>query len=129
MGVRDEVADPSDPCGAEIGSAHPRPVAENGVLLVLHLRLQSSSADTVLEVDSPGSQMAVLDAIGRRAVAARTARRARDERGLRPANWPRAAGVNVQTLRYYERRGLLAEPDRTLGGHRLYPPETVTCYG
>ncbi|GAA2608790.1 hypothetical protein GCM10010411_48790 [Actinomadura fulvescens] len=34
--------------------------------------------------------------------------------------------MNLQTLRYYERRGLLAEPRRTLGGHRLYPPETVT---
>ena len=32
----------------------------------------------------------------------------------------------MQTLRYYERRGLLVEPERTLGGHRLYPPETVT---
>jgi MerR family mercuric resistance operon transcriptional regulator len=31
----------------------------------------------------------------------------------------------VQTLRYYERRGLLDEPNRTLGGHRLYPPEAV----
>jgi DNA-binding transcriptional MerR regulator len=37
-----------------------------------------------------------------------------------------AAGVNLQTLRYYERRGLLAEPPRSLGGHRLYPPEAVT---
>jgi MerR family mercuric resistance operon transcriptional regulator len=37
-----------------------------------------------------------------------------------------AAGVNLQTLRYYERRGLLPEPDRTLGGHRSYPPESVT---
>ena len=36
-----------------------------------------------------------------------------------------AAGVNVETLRYYERRGLLAEPDRSPGGHRLYPAETV----
>jgi DNA-binding transcriptional MerR regulator len=34
--------------------------------------------------------------------------------------------VNIETLRYYERRGLLAEPDRTPGGHRLYPAETVT---
>lgn len=32
----------------------------------------------------------------------------------------------MQTLRYYERRGLLDEPDRTLGGHRLYRPEAVT---
>ena len=46
--------------------------------------------------------------------------------GLRSGQVAAAAGVNQQTLRYYERRGLLAQPDRTLGGHRLYPPETVT---
>ena len=46
--------------------------------------------------------------------------------GLRSGEVAEAAGVNLQTLRYYERRGLLAEPDRTLGGHRLYPPATVT---
>lgn len=34
--------------------------------------------------------------------------------------------MNVQTLRYYERRGLIDEPQRSLGGHRLYPDETVT---
>jgi MerR family mercuric resistance operon transcriptional regulator len=45
---------------------------------------------------------------------------------LRSGQVAEAAGVNQQTLRYYERRGLLAEPDRTLGGHRLYPAETVT---
>ena len=32
------------------------------------------------------------------------------------------AAVNPQTLRYYERRGLLAEPDRSAGGYRSYPP-------
>lgn len=37
-----------------------------------------------------------------------------------------AAGVNPQTLRYYERRGLLAEPRRGPGGHRLYPVEART---
>jgi DNA-binding transcriptional MerR regulator len=46
---------------------------------------------------------------------------------LRTGQLATAAGVNVQTLRYYERRGLLAEPERSLGGHRLYPPETVTA--
>ncbi|GAB3922748.1 hypothetical protein GCM10029976_011960 [Kribbella albertanoniae] len=46
--------------------------------------------------------------------------------GLRSGQVADAAGVNLQTLRYYERRGLLAEPDRSPGGHRLYPPETVT---
>ncbi|MEU8256987.1 MerR family transcriptional regulator [Micromonospora inaquosa] len=46
--------------------------------------------------------------------------------GLRSGQVAAAAGVNRQTLRYYERRGLLAEPDRSLGGHRLYPAEAVT---
>jgi MerR family mercuric resistance operon transcriptional regulator len=46
--------------------------------------------------------------------------------GLRSGQVARAAGVNQQTLRYYERRGLLDAPDRTPGGHRLYPAETVT---
>src|SRR5215212_7839201 len=45
---------------------------------------------------------------------------------MRSAQLACAAGVNQQTLRYYERRGLLAEPDRSPGGHRLYPPEAVT---
>ncbi len=45
---------------------------------------------------------------------------------LRSGQLASAAGVNLQTLRYYERRGLLAEPDRSPGGHRLYPAETVT---
>jgi redox-sensitive transcriptional activator SoxR len=35
------------------------------------------------------------------------------------------AGVNVETLRYYERRGLLPEPARTPSGHRRYDEETV----
>jgi len=35
------------------------------------------------------------------------------------------AGVNVETLRYYERRGLLPEPPRTPRGHRAYDEETV----
>ena len=30
----------------------------------------------------------------------------------------RAAGVNVETIRYYQRRGLVPEPDRPLGGQR-----------
>jgi MerR family mercuric resistance operon transcriptional regulator len=46
--------------------------------------------------------------------------------GLRTSQVAAAAGVNAQTLRYYERRGLLAEPERTLGGHRVYPADAVT---
>jgi redox-sensitive transcriptional activator SoxR len=35
------------------------------------------------------------------------------------------AGVNVETLRYYERRGLLPKPERAPSGHRRYDEETV----
>ena len=35
------------------------------------------------------------------------------------------AGVNVETLRYYERRGLLPEPVRSPGGHRDYGDDAV----
>jgi Hg(II)-responsive transcriptional regulator len=35
------------------------------------------------------------------------------------------SGVNSETLRYYERRGLLPEPPRTPGGYRDYPASTV----
>ena len=31
-----------------------------------------------------------------------------------------AAGVNVETIRYYQRRGLVEEPHKPLGGHRRY---------
>jgi len=37
----------------------------------------------------------------------------------------RAAGVNVETIRYYQRRGLVPEPVRPLGGIRRYAPEHV----
>jgi DNA-binding transcriptional MerR regulator len=37
--------------------------------------------------------------------------------------------VNVETLRYYERRGLLPTPDRTPSGHRRYDEETVRFLG
>lgn len=45
---------------------------------------------------------------------------------LRAGQVAEAAGVNVETLRYYERRGIIDEPDRSPGGHRLYPETTVT---
>ena len=36
-----------------------------------------------------------------------------------------AANVNVQTVRYYERRGLIPKADRTPGGYRQYTGESV----
>ncbi len=35
------------------------------------------------------------------------------------------AGVNVETLRYYERRGLLPAPERAPSGHRRYDEQTM----
>jgi MerR family mercuric resistance operon transcriptional regulator len=32
------------------------------------------------------------------------------------------SGCNIETIRYYEKIGLLAEPGRSDGGHRLYEP-------
>lgn len=36
-----------------------------------------------------------------------------------------AAGVSVDTVRFYERRGLLPVPERTPSGYRTYSPATV----
>lgn len=35
------------------------------------------------------------------------------------------SGVTAKTLRFYEREGLLPEPDRTAGGYRDYDPGAV----
>jgi DNA-binding transcriptional MerR regulator len=48
---------------------------------------------------------------------------------LRSGQVAKRAGVNVETLRYYERRGLIEQPRRSLGGHRTYPEDTVALLG
>lgn len=35
------------------------------------------------------------------------------------------AGVNVETIRYYQRRGLMAEPDKPMGGQRRYDAQAI----
>ena len=35
------------------------------------------------------------------------------------------AGMNLETVRYYERRGLLQRPPRSASGYRLFPLETA----
>ncbi len=37
----------------------------------------------------------------------------------------RQAGVNSETVRYYERRGLLPRPPRSTSGYRLFPNEAA----
>ena len=37
----------------------------------------------------------------------------------------RASGVSVDTVRFYERVGVLSKPERTESGYRVYGPSTV----
>lgn len=39
---------------------------------------------------------------------------------MRTGDLARRAGVNLQTIRFYERQGLLLPPERTLAGYRCY---------
>lgn len=41
-------------------------------------------------------------------------------RGLTIGQLAERSGVNLETVRYYERIGLMPEPGRTEGGHRMY---------
>lgn len=50
---------------------------------------------------------------------------AREQAALTIGQLASAAGVGVETLRFYERQGLLAEPPRTHSGYREYPPAAV----
>ncbi|HEV3075817.1 MAG TPA: heavy metal-responsive transcriptional regulator [Thermoanaerobaculia bacterium] len=45
--------------------------------------------------------------------------------GLRSGELARLAGVSKDTLRFYERRGLLEPPRRTSNNYRLFPGEAV----
>jgi DNA-binding transcriptional MerR regulator len=46
-------------------------------------------------------------------------------KGLRSGELARAAGVSADTLRHYEKLGLLAEPERADNGYRAYPPDAL----
>lgn len=47
------------------------------------------------------------------------------QQGLRSGEVAARAGVNVETLRYYERRGILKDPRGGHGRFRLYPASVV----
>jgi DNA-binding transcriptional MerR regulator len=46
-------------------------------------------------------------------------------RGMRVAKWAAAVGVGADTIRYYERTGLLLAPARTPAGYRVYEASAV----
>jgi len=48
------------------------------------------------------------------------------QRYLSSGELAREVGLNLETLRYYERRGLLPRPNRTASGHRRYEQEAVS---
>ena len=37
----------------------------------------------------------------------------------------RTSGVSIQSVRFYERQGLIAEPPRQPSGYRVYPPAVI----
>jgi MerR family mercuric resistance operon transcriptional regulator len=45
--------------------------------------------------------------------------------GMTIGRLAKEAGVNVETIRYYHRRGLLDEPRKPLGGQRRYPQSAL----
>lgn len=45
--------------------------------------------------------------------------------GLKVGEVARRATVNLQTIRYYERQGLLPKPPRSASNYRLYPKDAV----
>ena len=46
-------------------------------------------------------------------------------RTLTIGNLARAAGVNVETIRYYQRIALIEEPVKPVHGYRLYPTSAI----
>src|SRR5260221_11694645 len=44
------------------------------------------------------------------------------QEGVTIGRLAKAAAVNVETIRYYQRRGLIAEPNKPIGGHPGYAP-------
>src|SRR5216683_4313275 len=46
-------------------------------------------------------------------------------KALRSGELARLARVNIETLRFYERQGLLPKPPQRTSGYREYPPEAV----
>lgn len=48
------------------------------------------------------------------------------ESGLTRGELARATGCNIETIRYYEKTGILPDPPRTAAGYRIYTSDHVT---
>jgi MerR family transcriptional regulator, mercuric resistance operon regulatory protein len=58
-------------------------------------------------------------------IAGRKAEAASDRGGLTRGALAARTGCNIETIRYYEKIGLLPPPPRSAGGHRLYGRDLV----
>ena len=50
---------------------------------------------------------------------------AQEQNSLTIGRVAKQADVTIDTIRFYERRGLLPKPQRAANGYRLYPPNTI----
>jgi len=50
-------------------------------------------------------------------------------KGITRGKLAKRTGVNAETIRYFENIGILAAPDRTEGGHRIYDEGHVRTLG
>jgi Hg(II)-responsive transcriptional regulator len=48
-----------------------------------------------------------------------------ESQGLTIGRVAKCAGVSIETVRFYERQGLIPEPPRTASGYRQFPAKTV----
>ncbi len=54
-----------------------------------------------------------------------------EERDAKPRGWlkigevSRQSGIGIETLRFYERQGLLGSPGRTMSGYRMYDADVL----
>jgi len=71
------------------------------------------------------SQALAADRTGEQAHTPVSGQVRRTVEGMRSGELAEAGGVHVETLRYYERRGLLAEPPRRGSGYRDYPVDAL----
>ncbi|CAN0289667.1 unnamed protein product, partial [Chrysoparadoxa australica] len=51
--------------------------------------------------------------------------RAENSAGMTVGTVARRAGVNLQTVRYYQRRGLIEQPPKPPSGYRRYDSDAV----
>lgn len=45
--------------------------------------------------------------------------------GLSTSDLARQSGINLESIRFYEKQGLLPKPPRTASGYRVFSPESV----